>query len=30
MIKLLVERDRPPTFNLASDKKVAWHVRISV
>ena len=30
MIKLLVERDRPPTFNLASDKEVAWHARISV
>ena len=30
MIKLLVERDRPPTFNLASDKEVGWHARISV
>jgi hypothetical protein len=30
MIKLLMERDRPPTFNLASDKEVAWHARISV
>jgi hypothetical protein len=30
MIKLLVERDRPPTFNLASDKEVARHARISV
>jgi hypothetical protein len=30
MIKLLVERDRPPTFNLASDKEVAWHARVSV
>jgi hypothetical protein len=30
MIKLIVERDRPPTFNLASDKEVAWHARISV
>ena len=28
MIKLLVERDRPPTFNLASDKEVAWHARV--
>jgi hypothetical protein len=30
MIKLLVERDRPPTFNLASDQEVARHARISV
>jgi hypothetical protein len=30
MIKLIVERDRPPTFNLASDKEVAWHARVSV
>jgi hypothetical protein len=30
MIKLLVERDRPPTFNLASDEEVARHARISV
>ena len=30
MIKLLVERDRPPTFNLANDSEVAWHARISV
>ena len=30
MIKLLVERDRPPTFNLASDEEVARHCRISV
>jgi hypothetical protein len=30
MIKLLVERDRPPTFNLASDQEVAHHARISV
>ena len=30
MIKLLVERDRPPTFNLASDQEVARYARISV
>ena len=30
MIKLLVERDRPPTFNLADDKEAARHARISV
>jgi hypothetical protein len=31
VIKLLVvERDRPPTFNLASDQEVARHARISV
>jgi hypothetical protein len=30
MIKLIVERDRPPTFNLANDKEVAWHARVSV
>jgi hypothetical protein len=30
MIKLLVERDRPPTFNLADDREVARHARISV
>jgi hypothetical protein len=30
MIKLIVERDRPPTFNLASDKEVAWHAGVSV
>jgi hypothetical protein len=30
VIKLLVERDRPPTFDLASDKEVARHARISV
>jgi hypothetical protein len=30
MIKLLVERDRPPTFNLTSDQEVARHARISV
>jgi len=30
MIKLLVERDRPPTFNLASDQEAARHARISV
>jgi hypothetical protein len=28
MIKLLVERDRPPTFNLADDKEAARHARI--
>ena len=30
MIKLLVERDRPPTFDLTNDKEVARHARISV
>jgi hypothetical protein len=30
MIKLLVERDRPPTFDLANEKEVARHARISV
>ena len=30
MIKLIVERDRPPTFNLANDHEVARHARISV
>jgi hypothetical protein len=30
MIKLIVERDRPPTFNLKSDQEVARHARISV
>ena len=30
MIKLIVERDRPPTFNLANDQEVARHARISV
>jgi hypothetical protein len=30
MIKLLVERDRPPTFNLADDKEPARQARISV
>ena len=30
MIKLIVERDRPPTFNLASDQEAARHARISV
>ncbi len=30
VIKLLVERDRPPSFNLASDKEVARHARISL
>jgi hypothetical protein len=30
MIKLLVERDRPPTFNLASDQEVARPAWISV
>src|SRR2546430_14625705 len=30
MIKLLVERDRPPTFDLANDAEVARHCRISV
>ena len=30
MIKLLVERDRPPTFNPADDKEAARHARISV
>jgi hypothetical protein len=30
MIKLLVERDRPPTFDLRNDKEVARHARISV
>ena len=30
MIKLLVERDRPPTFNLADDQEAARHARISV
>jgi hypothetical protein len=30
MIKLLVERDRPPSFDLSDDKEVARHVRISV
>jgi len=30
VIKLLVERDRPPTFNLANDQEVARHCRISL
>jgi hypothetical protein len=30
VIKLLVERDCPPTFDLTSDKEVARHARISV
>ena len=30
MIKLLVERDRPPTFDVANAKEVARHARISV
>ena len=30
MIKLIVERDRPPTFNLTNDQEVARHARISV
>jgi hypothetical protein len=30
VIKLLVERDRPPTFDLTNDKDVARHARISV
>jgi hypothetical protein len=30
VIKLLVERDRPPSFNLATDKEVARHARISL
>jgi len=28
VIKLLVERDRPPTFDLTNDKEVARHARI--
>ena len=27
MIKLLVERDRPPTFNLSSDKEARGTLR---
>jgi hypothetical protein len=30
MIKLLVERDRPPTFDLLNEAEVARHARISV
>jgi hypothetical protein len=30
MIKLLVERDRPPSFDLTNDAEVARHCRISV
>jgi hypothetical protein len=30
VIKLIVERDRPPTFNVADEKEAARHARISV
>jgi hypothetical protein len=30
MIKLIIERGRPPSFNLADDKEAARHARISV